>query len=125
MALDPILAAPPLETDSSFTDLTAAAQDFGSWRARVETVVSALPVGVASDVTTQLNVFIGSLDRLQGDYLDALRAEERFEALGLVESIAVDLDSIRIAMKIAVDESAAAISDQISRAQEKLDQLIG
>lgn len=125
MALDPILTAPPLETDSSFTDLTAAAQDFGSWRARVETVVSALPVGVASDVTTQLNVFIGSMDRLQGDYLDALRAEERFEALGLVESIAVDLDSIRIAMKIAVDESAAAISDQIGRAQEKLDQLIG
>ena len=125
MALDPILTAPPLETDSSFTDLTAAAQDFGSWRARVETVVSALPVGVASDVTTQLNVLIGSMDRLQSDYLDALRAEERFEALGLVESITVDLDSIRIAMKIAVDESAAAISDQIRRAQEKLDQLIG
>ena len=125
MTLDQILMAPPLETDSSLVDLTAAALDFGGWRARVETVASALPVGVASDVTTRLNFFIGSLDRLQGDYLNALRAEERFEAVGVVESMTMELDSIRIAMKIAIDESAATISDQIGRAQAKLDHLLG
>lgn len=124
-ALEPALIPPALETDASLVDLTAAAQDFSSWRAYLTTVAAALPVGVSSGVNTQLSLFLASLDSVQSDYLDALNAPGRFEAKLVLDSITHELDVIHLSLDDAMSGAAVGIQTDIDMAQEKLAELVG
>lgn len=123
-ALEPALMPPALETDSSLVDLAVAAQDFGNWRAYMTAVAGALPDGVSSGVNTQLTKLLASLDAVQSNYLDALKADGRFEATDVVDSITKELDMIRFSLDDAVSAAAVDIQSDIEMAGEKLDGLV-
>jgi hypothetical protein len=124
-ALEPALIPPALETDASLVDLTAATQDFSNWRAYMSTVAGALPAGVSSGVSTQLSLLLASLDAVQSEYLDALRAPGRFEAKLILDEISHELDLIRFSLDDAMSGAAVGIQADIDIALEKLAALVG
>jgi hypothetical protein len=125
LALLPNLTPPALETDSSLVDLTAAAQDFGDWRARLMDVREALPIGVATETTGQFDQLLGSLEGLQREYLDALRSETRFAAANLLADVEDDLVSINSLLDAEITESGIRAFAQIEDARAKLGLLVG
>ena len=124
-ALSPNLIPPALETDSSLVDLAAAAKDYGDWQARLTRIRGALPTGVAMQVTAEFDQFLGSLDSMRSDYLDALRNEERFAAREVGDELAVELAAISALLEETIIAHAAMALSEIETARGGLADLVG
>jgi hypothetical protein len=123
-AIEPILLAPALETDPGFTDLATAALDFSEWRAHFDSVRSALPEGVADEVTLSLDEFSSSLETLQGVYLDAIRSKDPQAAEAAIQTLESDLGAIRELMMTTMTDLAGEVDSQVDAARDLIGRLL-
>lgn len=110
----PILAAPAFQTDPSLITLEDAAAAFSEWEARFGTVLSALPDGVFTEVTTRLRSVGQAVPGIQNAYLDALRTEDAEGAATAIETLERSLDTI-----------GTLLFRQLGESKDRVDQLIG
>jgi hypothetical protein len=124
-ALEPALTLPLLETDPALTDLTTATDAFTEWRAGFESVLAALPSGVADVTSAALDTIKAGLEQTQAAYLDAIRTGNRTAAVEVLGSLRADLQGVRQAMLTDIGAVADSVSGIIDRARTDLDRLIG
>lgn len=123
-ALTPVMTSPALITDPEMVDLVTATTDFAEWRTRLDTVRSALPDSILSEVSANLDRIDGHLERIQGAYLNALRLDDPAAALKAVGELE---DLVATTLELAATETdlvKAEIVDQIGAAEESLQLLI-
>jgi hypothetical protein len=123
-AIEPILLAPALETDPEFTDLATAALDFSEWRAHFDSVRSALPDGVADEVTSSLEEFSSSLETRQGVYLDAIRSKDPQAAEAAIQTLESDLGAIRELMMTTMTDLAGEVDSEVDAARDLIGRLL-
>jgi len=124
-ALEPILLAPALETDPALTDLATAALEFSEWRARFDSIRSALPDGVAATLTDALEDFSTSLETRQGSYLDAIRTNDLRAAEVAVQELQTNLESIRELMMTTMTGLADQVDSEVAEARDLIGRLLG
>ncbi|HSO50534.1 MAG TPA: hypothetical protein VLS86_08295, partial [Acidimicrobiia bacterium] len=123
-ALEPILLAPALETDPAFTDLATAALDFTEWRTHFDSVRSALPKGVADEVTLSLEEFSSSFETRQGVYLDAIRSNDQRAAETAMQTLESDLGAIRELMMTRMTNLAGDVDSEVDAARDLIGRLL-
>jgi hypothetical protein len=123
LAVSPILTAPALETDPSVIALDEAARYFGDWQLRFDDVRTALPDAVLSDVTEQLDVLSGDFTSILGDYVDALREDDRTAVTGVVEDLSSRLEAIQAGLVAALGETQELVSQRIDETRADLAKL--
>ena len=125
LALEPVLTLPAFETDPGLTDLVTATEEFGAWWARFDQVVTALPQGVAPDLTTRLTMLGTMLESWQTAYVDALRLVDGSGAAIVMADLQAELDEIRAELLISFGALGAEASEQLHQASQRLDLLVG
>lgn len=125
LAVRPVLSAPELQADPSLIELDEAARMFGEWQLRFDNVRSALPDGVLTDVTNQLDVLSGDLNTILGTYVDALRQDDQQSVsvvlVGLGERM-IEIDQALTASLGQVQERVAARIAEAVAALEAIEQ---
>ena len=125
-AVLPILDTPLLETDPELIALDEAARTFGDWQLAFDNVRTALPEGVHSAVTEQLDILSGELSSFLGRYVEALRQKDRAAVLYVLDSLTARLgetgqllsnsvEGVQARVQARVDESMAALNPILSR----------
>ena len=105
-----ILVSPPLETDSELIALDDAVRAFGTWQQSFNQARSALPDRVMSEVSRDLDLIAGTLESIQGRYIDALRDDDPAAAAGALSDLTDRLDATEQVLwaSLAEIESRAA-----------------
>lgn len=124
-AVAPVLTAPDLVTDPTLIDLATAATDFGGWRARFELMLTAIPDGVLTPVTTELSNFGNELEAIQGSYLDALRNDDGVAAGDVVRQLEARITSMWIVLRAEADAERVEILERIEAARAAVLSLTG
>lgn len=124
-AVTPILVLPGLETDPSLIELDEAARSFGEWQLRYDEVRSALPDGVLTDVTEQLDIISADLATFLTRYLDALREDSQGDADAVLTELAGRLDGVSTQIGQSVATINERIATRVEEAQASLDELLG
>lgn len=109
-AVLPILNPPHLETDPELIELDEAARSFGTWQLSLDQLRTALPDGVLSDVTQDLDMLSGELTSIMGTYVDALRDDDQTAA----DMALLDLSSKLASIRASLNESLENIQDRVS-----------
>jgi hypothetical protein len=125
LAVTPILNTPDLETDPSLIALDDAARSFGDWELRFDDVRTALPDGVLSDVTEQLDVVSGDLTSILSDYIDALREDDQKTATDVVEGLSSRLADVQTGLAAAMGETQELVNQRIDETRSALATLQG
>lgn len=119
-----ILAPPDLEPDPELVSLDDAIRGIGTWRQSFDQVRAALPEGIMPEVSDQLASIAGSLDSIQGQYVDALSDDDRQAA----ESAILELEAQLDIAATYLDRSLREVQDQSSQlirdSLEGLDRLL-
>lgn len=125
VAVAPILQAPELETDPQLIELDEAARSFGSWQLHFDEVRTALPDGVLSDATQELDILSGDLAGFLTSYMDALRADDAVAAQTAVGELSQRLDQVRREMVSAAKEVQKRVDDRIAETRRALETVLG
>lgn len=125
VAVSPLLVAPEFETDPNLIELDEAARVFGEWQLTFDEVRTALPDGVLSAVTEQLDILSGDLGSILSSYVDALRNDDAPGAQNVVESLAVRLDTVAVSLTNEVAEIQDRIVQRITEARTSLGSVLG
>ncbi len=88
-----ILVPPALETDPELVALDDAVRAFGAWQQNFNEVRSALPDNVISEVSRDLVLIAGTLESIQGRYIDALRDDDSAAAMGALADLTDRLEA--------------------------------
>lgn len=123
-AVTPILLLPALETDPSLIELDEAARNFGEWQLRYDEVRTALPDGVLTDVTDQLDIISADLAGFLTRYLDALREDSQSDADAVLSELSALLEDVSAQMGQSIDTISERITDRIAEANASLDELL-
>ncbi len=124
VAVLPILESPDLVTDRSLIELDEAARSFGDWQLSFDTVRTALPESVISDVTRRLDVLSTDLPSILTSYVDALREDDSAAARAVVSDLSTRLDEIGAALADAVEDIQTRVSLRIEETREALHHLL-
>lgn len=124
-AVTPLLLLPDLETDPSLIELDEAARNFGQWQLRYDEVRTALPDGVLTDVTDQLDIISADLASFLTRYLDALREDSQSDADAVLTELSGLLQDVSAQMGRSIDTISERISDRVAEANASLDELLG
>jgi hypothetical protein len=125
-AVLPVLDTPLLETDPEVIALDEAARSFGDWQLAFDNVRTALPDGVHSAVTEQLDILSGELSSFLRRYVEALRQKDRAAVQYVLDSLTARLgetahllsnsvEGVQARVQARVDESVAALNLILSR----------
>ncbi len=125
LAVTPILNAPDLVFDPELTELDEAARSFGDWQLQFDAARTALPDGVLSDITEQLDILSGNLDVTLRAYIDGLRENDASAARQAIDDLATQLDAISVDLSSALAETQARATERIEEAKAALDLLVG
>jgi hypothetical protein len=123
LALEPMLIAPPLETDPGLIDVTSATWLFGEWWARLDEVVAALPGDVSAGLSDRLAALIDDLESRQRSYVDAIRSLDAAAASAALTDLQTELDGIRAELFSALEKMAADSLEQLNEVNRKLESL--
>ncbi|HET9259802.1 MAG TPA: hypothetical protein VFP42_06710 [Acidimicrobiia bacterium] len=124
-AVIPILALPALETDPTLIALDEAARNFGEWQLRFDQVRTALPDGVLSDVTGQLDIISGELPWYMTRYVDALRADSQTEADAVLAHLGGRLEKVGSHMAGSIELIQQRVTDRVDEAITAIGRLLG
>lgn len=124
-ALEPALILPLLETDPGLTDLPTATEAFTEWRSGFENVRAGLPSDIAPEANTALEALIADLEVVQTEYLDALQAGSRSDAVQVIGTLRANLLSVRQTMLSDVAKVTSAAGDMLDRSSTVLADLVG
>jgi hypothetical protein len=124
-AVIPLLEAPALETDPEIIALDEAARQFGSWQLAFDDVRTALPDGVLSPVSEQLDILSGDLATILGRYVDALRQNDETEAERVLADLDDRLTTIEAQLDATLVEVQTRIDVRIAEANEALSRILG
>lgn len=123
-AVLPLLDTPGLETDPELIALDEAARRFGDWQLGFDEVLSALPDGVLSDVTEQLDTLSGDLATIMGDYVDALRTDDPTAAEAVLADLGLRLRAIEDELDGTTAEIQTRVDGRISEAIDALGRIL-
>jgi hypothetical protein len=123
-AVAPILTLPVLETDPTLIELDEAARNFGEWQLRYDEVRTALPDGVLTDVTDQLDIISGELASYLTRYVDALRADSQADADAVLAHLDGRLGELNSLMTGSIHEIQQRVTERVDEAQVALNQLL-
>ena len=124
LALEPALTLPVFETDPGLIDLVAATEEFGAWWARLDEIVTALPQGVAPDVTDSSTALLAVLESWQAGYVDAIRVEDAPAAAAVLADLQAELDEIRVDLLVSSKALSAEVSARLDHARQRLGSLV-
>lgn len=124
-AVLPILTLPALETDPSLISLDEAAERFGDWHARFDSVRSALPSDVMQEVTTELGTISARLQNILSRYLDALRQDQQPAAAAVVQDLSDDLSHVEKLLANSISEVQDRAATRIASSLERIELLLG
>lgn len=125
VAVAPILVTPALETDPQLVQLDDAVRGFGNWQLHFDEVRTALPDGVLSDTTEQLDILSGDLSGFLASYMDALRGDDGRKAQRTLEELNRRLEGIHEQMVSSVAAVQTRVSNQIDETRRALDRMLG
>lgn len=124
-ALIPALALPELEDDSSLIGLDEAAREFGTWRSKFDSVRSVLPAGTMAAMTAELELVSGELDAIQSQYLDALRNDDRQEAVSAINTLSDRLAEAEALLFAELGAVQTRVAERLDSAAASLQSLLG
>lgn len=124
-ALEPVLIVPAFETDPDLIDLTTATAEFGTWWAQMDRVGAALPQGVSAETITSFDSIRNEFETVQGAYIDALRLGDGATAAEILTHLQAELDGVRAELTAAMDSIASTATDQLTKAEAVLADLLG
>lgn len=125
LAVLPLLTAPELQTDPELIELDEAARAFGEWQIGFDEVRTALPDGVMSAVTEQLDILSADLTGILETYVDALREDDGPAARDALAQLQERLDAIADHLQSTLSEIQQRIDARIDEANEALGALAG
>ena len=120
-----ILVPPALETDPELIALDDAVRTFGTWQQNFNEIRSALPDGVMSQVTQELALIAGTLESIQGRYIDALRDDDPDGAAGALGDLADRLRAAEDLLWASLAEIEAKAGELINESLEDVRDLTG
>lgn len=124
-AVMPILTPPELETDPELIELDEAARSFGTWQLSLDQLRTALPEGVLTEVTQDLDILSGDLTSIMGDYVDALREDDQSGADMTLLDLSSRLANIRASLNESLEVIQERVSVRIAEAREAIDTVVG
>lgn len=125
VAVVPILVPPELETDPNLIELDEAARNFGSWQLRFDDVRTALPDGVLTATTEQLDVLSGDLASILTQYVDTLREDDQVGAQAVLTTLVRRLADVDEQMTRSLIEAQERVADRIVEAEAALTTMLG
>jgi hypothetical protein len=120
-AVIPMLATPILEIDPELVGLDEAARSFGDWQRAFDDVRTALPEGVLSGVTEQLDILSGDLTSFLVRYVEALRQKDRGAVEYVLSSLTARLDATARSLSNTVEDVHARVQARIDETLAALD----
>ena len=123
-AVSPILVLPALETDPTLIELDEAARNFGDWQLRYDQVLTALPDGVLTDVTDQLDIISGELASYLTQYVDALQADSKPDADAVLAHLGGRLDEVTAQLAASIERMKQRVTQRVDDALNTLSQLL-
>lgn len=124
-ALTPALTAPVLETDPELIALDEAARAFGVWQHDFDEVRTALPEGVLSEVTQELDILSGELAAVMSRYVDALREDDQPAAQSVLLDLTNRLSQVGRSLDDSLENIQERVGNRITEAGNALDRIVG
>ena len=124
LAVLPILAAPPLETDPNRIELDEAARLFGDWQIIFDETLEALPEDLLSEITVRLNGISTELPSLLNQYMDALRGDDAAGAAAVLTDLGTRLAEVDASMKTALEGVQRQVTEHIAATRTALATII-
>lgn len=123
-AVRPMLETPLIETDRDLIALDEAARSFGGWQLAMDSMRTALPDGVLTDVTEQIDILSGDLSSFLGRYVDALRQDDVAAVQSVLTSLEARLEKIAVALAESVSDIQARVQIRIEETAAALGQIV-
>lgn len=124
-AVTPALAAPALETDPELIALDEAARAFGGWQHDFDDIRTALPAGVLSEVTQDLDILSGELATIMGRYVDALREDDQPGAQSVLLDLTNRLSQVGRSLDESLENVQERVGNRITEAGNALERIVG
>lgn len=124
-AVTPVLTVPSLETDPELIALDEAARSFGVWQHDFDEVRTALPEGVLSEVTQDLDILSGDLAAVMGRYVDALRQDDQAAAQAVLLDLSNRLSQAGRSLDQSLETIQERVGNRLTEAENALERILG
>lgn len=125
LAAERMLVVPSLPSDPAATDLPSATEAVAGWRAEIETEIDELAPDVLAGYQSALEEWLRSLDAWQGQYLDAVRQEDRQATGEAVAELEAQIVELRQGLLDELAQAGGELRSEIADARRQAERLLG